>query len=156
MGSRSIRWVLMAAAVRHCPSRSHNCINKGEGGPGVSSRKQLKQVDSLQDISAKIVAENIPFQRIEQQYDRIPEPVQSKIVFWSFPRNERDIYMYSSYANCSREHSENHKLPFHQGVRLLDNNAVGNVLQIGELSMFLYSSISLDCSRLVQASVVNV
>ncbi|KAK0052119.1 zinc finger SWIM domain-containing protein 5-like isoform X1 [Biomphalaria pfeifferi] len=119
----------MAAAKRNCPSRTHSF--RLESGAGAPSRKQLKQVDSLLDITAKIVAEKIPFQRIEQQYDRIPEPVQSKIVFWSFPRNERDIYMYSSYANCSKEHSENQKLPFHQGVRLLDNGAVANVLQIG-------------------------
>lgn len=125
-----IRWVLMAAAKRHCPSRSG--ISRTDSGSGASTKKQLKQVESLLDISAKIVAENVPFQRIEQQYDRIPEPVQSKIVYWSFPRNEREIYMYSSYANCTKEHSENQKLPFHQGVRLLDNGAVANVLQIGK------------------------
>ncbi|GFR94922.1 zinc finger SWIM domain-containing protein 5 [Elysia marginata] len=119
----------MAAAKRHCPSRSHHI--RGENGPGGSNRKHVRHVDSLVDISARVVAENVPFQRIEQQYDRIPEPVQSKIVFWSFPRNERDIYMYSSYANSAKEHSENQKLPFHQGVRLLDNGAVDNVLQIG-------------------------
>ena len=119
----------MAAAKRHCPSRSHY---RSDGGSGASNRKQVKQPDTLLDITSKIVAENIPFQRIEQQYDRIPEPVQSKIVFWSFPRNERDIYMYSSYANSPKEHSENQKLPFHQGVRLLENGAVANVLQIGE------------------------
>ena len=118
----------MAAAKRHCPSRSHSY--RGDGTSGASNRKQLKQSETLLDIAAKVVAENIPFQRIEQQYDRIPEPVQSKIVFWSFPRNERDIYMYSSYANSANQ--ENQKLPFHQGVRLLDNGAVANVLQIGK------------------------
>ena len=120
----------MAAAKRLCTSRTHN--SRGEVGSGGSNKKQLKQPDSLLDISSKVVAENIPFQRIEQQYDRIPEPVQSKIVYWSFPRNERDIYMYSSYANGAKEHSENQKLPFHQGVRLLEHGGVANVLQIGE------------------------
>lgn len=54
--------------------------------------------DSLLDISARIVAENEPFQRVEEKYDRIPEPVQQKIIFYSFPRNERDIQMYSSLS----------------------------------------------------------
>lgn len=58
----------------------------------------VRQPDTLLDITARIVAENEPFQRIEEQYERIPEPVQRRIIFWSFPRNERDICMYSSLS----------------------------------------------------------
>ena len=101
----------------------------------------IRNPESMLDICAKVVAENIPFQRIEEQFDRIPEPVQSRIVFWSFPRNERDICMYSSFANYSKEGSENQKLPFHQGIKLLDSGAVENVLQIGRFS-FLYNHVS--------------
>ena len=126
----------MAAAKRHCPSRS--CNFRVENGSGGSNRRHPRQAESLLDICAKVVAENIPFQRIEQQFDRIPEPVQNRIVFWSFPRNERDIYMYSSYANNGKENTENQKLPFHQGVRLLDNGSVSSVLQIG-MYIFLFS-----------------
>lgn len=54
--------------------------------------------DSLLDISARIVAENEPFQKVEEKYNRIPEPVQQKIIFFSFPRDERDIQMYSSLS----------------------------------------------------------
>lgn len=57
-----------------------------------------RQPDSLLDITSRIVAENEPFQRIEERYERIPEPVQRRIIFWSFPRNERDICMYSSLS----------------------------------------------------------
>lgn len=58
----------------------------------------LRQPDSLLDITARIVAESEPFQRIEERYERIPEPVQRRIIYWSFPRNERDICMYSSLS----------------------------------------------------------
>ena len=58
-------------------------------------------VESLLDLSAKIVALYIPFARIEERYDRIPEPVQNRIIFWSFPRNERDICMYSSLSTTA-------------------------------------------------------
>lgn len=58
----------------------------------------FKQPDSLLNITSKIVAENEPFQSIEEKYDRIPEPVQRRIIYWSFPRNERDICMYSSLS----------------------------------------------------------
>lgn len=63
--------------------------------------------DSLLDIAARIVAENEPFQRVEEKYDRIPEPVQQKIIFYSFPRDERDIQMYSSLSRYVYESEPN-------------------------------------------------
>uniref|UniRef100_K1QHL2 Zinc finger SWIM domain-containing protein 4 n=1 Tax=Magallana gigas TaxID=29159 RepID=K1QHL2_MAGGI len=123
----------MAAAKRLCSEFSPNWNSKNAGLSGNKGSKngQCYKVESLLDICAKIVAENIPFQTVEQRFDRIPEPVQNRIVYWSFPRNERDICMYSSFANCVKDGAENQKLPFHQGVRLLENGAVDNVLQIG-------------------------
>ena len=93
--------------------------------------KRLHKPESLLDICAKIVGANIPFQRVEEQFERIPEPVQSRIVFWSFPRNEADIKMYSSFAVQTKD-NETPKLPFNQGVKLLEAGAVSNVLQIGK------------------------
>ncbi|GAB1609147.1 finger SWIM domain-containing 5-like [Argonauta hians] len=95
-----------------------------------SGQVRAGKVDSLLDISAKVVAENIAFQSVELRFDRIPEPVQNRIVYWSFPRNEMDICMYSSLANACKDNGDQ-KLPFHHGVRLLEANAVANVLQIG-------------------------
>lgn len=66
--------------------------------PSISSCSSSPAPDSLLDIAARIVAENEPFQRVEEKYDRIPEPVQQKIIFYSFPRDERDIQMYSSLS----------------------------------------------------------
>ncbi|NXT32291.1 ZSWM6 protein, partial [Pelecanoides urinatrix] len=53
--------------------------------------------ESLLDIAARKVAEKWPFQRVEERFERIPEPVQRKIVYWSFPRSEREICMYPSF-----------------------------------------------------------
>lgn len=124
----------MAAAKRLCSGFSTNWNDKNgnKSNSHISQNGQLRKVESLLDISAKIVAKNIPFQTVEQRFDRIPEPVQSRIVFWSFPRNERDICMYSSFAVCSKDGTDNQKLPFHLGVKLLENGAVDNVLQIGK------------------------
>lgn len=102
------------------------------GGSGGSTSP-----DTLLDITAKIVAENIPFQRIEERYNRIPEPVQRRIIFWSFPRDERDICMYSSLSrvppvNSSGEHQN---LSFYKGLKLLESGCVDNVLQVGEYSL---------------------
>ncbi|NWR50566.1 ZSWM6 protein, partial [Regulus satrapa] len=53
--------------------------------------------ESLLDIAARKVAEKWPFQQVEERFERIPEPVQRRIVYWSFPRSEREICMYSSF-----------------------------------------------------------
>jgi len=87
--------------------------------------------DSLLDICARIVAQKIPFQRIEERYDRIPEPVQRRVIFWSFPRNERDICMYSSLSRPSTNSVEYQNLPFHRGLKLLETGCVDSVLQVG-------------------------
>ncbi|XP_076267009.1 zinc finger SWIM domain-containing protein 5-like isoform X2 [Rhynchophorus ferrugineus] len=86
--------------------------------------------DSLLDITAKKVAETVPFARIEERYNRIPEPVQRRIVFWSFPRNERDICMYSSLSRV-QTNQEPGSLAFCKGMKLLETGCVDNVLQVG-------------------------
>lgn len=86
---------------------------------------------SLLDLSAQCVAANIPFQHAEEQSAPIPEPVQLKIVYWSFPRNERDICMYSS-LHATVTHNDAKRLPFQRGLALLEENAVSDVLQVGK------------------------
>lgn len=126
--------------------------NGGHGGGGgakmvvglLGSTSSGRTPDSLLDICARIVAQQIPFQRIEERYDRIPEPVQRRVIFWSFPRNERDICMYSSLSRPSTNSLEYQNLPFHRGLKLLESGCVDSVLQVGtsrpsRLSHFLPS-----------------
>lgn len=90
------------------------------------------------DIAARKVAEKWPFQRVEERFERIPEPVQRRIVYWSFPRSEREICMYSSFntggeeSAAAGEGSDETQLPFRRGVALLESGCVDNVLQVGE------------------------
>uniref|UniRef100_A0A674P2D0 Zinc finger, SWIM-type containing 5 n=1 Tax=Takifugu rubripes TaxID=31033 RepID=A0A674P2D0_TAKRU len=65
--------------------------------PGGSSR--YRSPESLLDCAAKAVAEKWAFERVEERFERIPEPVQRRIVYWSFPRNEKEICMYSSFQS---------------------------------------------------------
>lgn len=134
----------MASCKRPCCSRGAGVSNKrpccrdgGVDGASTSSSATLRSPDSLLDITARIVAENIPFQRIEERYSRIPEPVQRQIIYWSFPRNERDIFMYSSLirvsqASSSSQNSEQSNLSFYKGLKLLETGCVDRVLQVGE------------------------
>ncbi|XP_071437239.1 zinc finger SWIM domain-containing protein 6 isoform X2 [Pithys albifrons albifrons] len=107
--------------------------------------------ESLLDIAARRVAEKWPFQRVEERFERIPEPVQRRIVYWSFPRSEREICMYSSFntgaedpvagpggaaapggaADAAAAAADESRLPFRRGIALLDGGCVDNVLQVG-------------------------
>lgn len=84
------------------PASKRPCLRpapRGPGpgpGPGLSSGR-ARCPESLLDCAAKAVAEKWAFERVEERFERIPEPVQRRIVFWSFPRNEREICMYSSF-----------------------------------------------------------
>ncbi|GLV40161.1 Dorado [Carabus blaptoides fortunei] len=102
--------------------------------------------DTLLDITAKIVAENIPFQRIEERYDRIPEPVQRRIIFWSFPRNERDICMYSSLSRVPSVNSsgDHQNLSFCKGLKLLESGCVDHAGEYGRNIKRLQGKAALD------------
>ncbi|XDA69877.1 hypothetical protein R6Z07F_000251 [Ovis aries] len=85
----------------HHPRGSPGAAGGGVGGVGGSclppgARPHL-QPESLLDCAAKTVAEKWAYERVEERFERIPEPVQRRIVYWSFPRNEREICMYSSF-----------------------------------------------------------
>ena len=106
--------------------------NLGKVSAPAANWKQARTPETLLDICAKMVAEHIPFQRIEERYDRIPEPVQERIVFWAFPRNERDICMYSSMSRVPASSDEFVGSPFYRGIKLLECGCVRDVLQVGE------------------------
>uniref|UniRef100_A0A7N8WQS5 Zinc finger, SWIM-type containing 5 n=1 Tax=Mastacembelus armatus TaxID=205130 RepID=A0A7N8WQS5_9TELE len=98
------------------------CPGPGPGhGSGLPSSR-CRSPESLLDCAAKAVAEKWAFERVEERFERIPEPVQRRIVYWSFPRNEKEICMYSSFQ---------YGLPFRRGIRLLETGCVENVLQVG-------------------------
>lgn len=105
-------------------------------GSSQGGESRTQNPETLLDIAARRVAEKWPFQRVEERFERIPEPVQRRIVYWSFPRSEREICMYSSFCaedegSCG-ESDEETRLPFRRGIALLESGCVDNVLQVGE------------------------
>ncbi|XP_069804148.1 zinc finger SWIM domain-containing protein 4 isoform X3 [Dendropsophus ebraccatus] len=96
--------------------------------PGLTPRYKP---DSLLDLSAKRVAESWAFEQVEERFSRVPEPVQKRIVFWSFPRSEKEICMYSSLGYHPPEGERDSRVPFNRGLQLLQSGAVQRVLQVG-------------------------
>ncbi len=119
----------------HSSQSSGHCISGHMTGNTLNHMHRT--TETLLDICAKVVALHVPFARIEEKYERIPEPVQRRIIYWSFPRNERDICMYSSLSSeCAGCGADQQKLPFYKGLRLFENGSVDNVLQVGQYSHF--------------------
>lgn len=84
----------------------------------------VQTVPSLTELAAKCVASHIPFELVEHVYPPVPEQLQLRIAFWSFPDNEEDIRLYSCLANGSAEE-------FSRGDTLHKNHMVKDPLQIG-------------------------
>ncbi len=69
--------------------------------------------------------------------------LQERIVFWAFPRNERDICMYSSMSRIPASSEEFVNSPFYRGIKLLEFGCVKEVLQVGKRSLFLKEGATL-------------
>ncbi|XP_018580508.1 zinc finger SWIM domain-containing protein 8 isoform X2 [Scleropages formosus] len=94
----------------------------GPNSPTVKIKDGL--VIPLVELSAKQVAFHIPFEVVEKVYPPVPEQLQLRIAYWSFPENEEDIRLYSCLANGSPDE-------FQRGEQLYRMRAVKDPLQIG-------------------------
>lgn len=88
------------------------------------------QVVTLTELAAKCVASFIPFELVEHVYPPVPEQLQLRIAYWSFPDNEEDIRLYSCLANSSSDE-------FHRGEILFKTHLVKEALQIGLITVFV-------------------
>jgi hypothetical protein len=78
----------------------------------------------LVDICARYIALNMPFELVESFSQPVPEDLQLKITFASFPDSVEDIRLYSCLANGNAEE-------YIKGEQLFNNKNVRNILQIG-------------------------
>ena len=85
---------------------------------------------SLIEICSKAVAKNYPFETVELYSPPIPDVLQLRIAYHSFPENEEEIRLYSCLASGSNE-------KFKQGENLAKSGNVHDVLQIGKLLFLL-------------------
>ena len=79
----------------------------------------------LKELAAREVAASIPFELVEiWGPPPVPEHLQLRIAFWSFPEHEEDIRLYSCLANGSADE-------FNKGDHIFKTKAVRDPLQIG-------------------------
>lgn len=82
------------------------------------------EVKPLVELAAQCVALYIPYELVEQEYPPVPEELQLRIAFWSFPDNEEDIRLYSCLANSNSDE-------FLRGHNLYASSAIKDCVQIG-------------------------
>ncbi|XP_048343403.1 zinc finger SWIM domain-containing protein 4-like [Sphaerodactylus townsendi] len=126
------------------PPAKRKCgvADQPEPGP-LAAAAAAAAVETLLDLSARRVAETWAFEQVEDRFSRVPEPVQKRIVFWSFPRSEREICMYSSLGYHPPEGERDSRVPFNRGLNLLQSGAVDRVLQVA------WRNSSLPCRTLM-------
>lgn len=97
------------------------------------STKDVSCVPPLLELSAQAIACHLPFGHVERFHQPVPEPLQLRIAFWSFPQDENDIRLYACLANGG----ENVSL---LAEHLIDINGIRDVLQVGfHLSATVYT-----------------
>jgi len=119
----------LGAASSHAAPGIHAVSSSSSLGNGKSSVDPNSSF-SLVEMSAKCVASHIPFEMVERVFPPVPEQLQLRIAFWSFPEHEEDIRLYSCLANGSAEE-------FQKGEKLFRNDSVSDILQIGKLTIIL-------------------
>lgn len=113
-------------ATAPASSSSVCCINNG-------GKKLGESHPSLVELASKCVASHIPFEMVERFYPPVPEQLQLRIAFWSFPEHEEDIRLYSCLANGSAEE-------FQKGEKLFRTDSVSDILQIGIFYFVCFAS----------------
>ncbi|KRZ17819.1 Zinc finger SWIM domain-containing protein 8 [Trichinella zimbabwensis] len=88
------------------------------------SGEKMSNVLSLVELSAKAVAKHIPFEMVENFKPPVPEQLQQRIAFWSFPENSSDIRTYACLSNGRYDE-------FAKGISLYDMNCIRSPMQIG-------------------------
>ena len=88
------------------------------------SKNSQPNVEKLIELCSKVVAMSVSFETVENTCPNLPEQLQLRIAFWSFPRSDDNIRLYSCLANGSSEE-------FSKGEQLYRGKAVVEPLQIG-------------------------
>ncbi|XP_017765820.1 PREDICTED: uncharacterized protein LOC108554913, partial [Eufriesea mexicana] len=114
---------------------------------GLGTTKKPTEVPTLCELAARCVAAHIPFELVEHVYPPVPEQLQLRIAFWSFPDNEEDIRLYSCLANGSADE-------FQRGENYFRSMSVQDALQIAVVPITLinaalqFASFSAPCKAL--------
>lgn len=99
-------------------------ISKSRGNRDQVKYNNEGKIMSLTELAAQKVACHLPFGQVEHFDPPVPEPMQCRIAFWSFPQDEEDVRLYTCLANGNAD-------IFIRAEDLISLNCVCDMLQVG-------------------------
>lgn len=105
-------------------NRLNNQANGGQSDHHRVNYNMDGKIMSLTELAAQKVACHQPFGQVEHFDPPVPEPMQCRIAFWSFPQDEEDIRLYTCLANGNAD-------AFIHAEELISLNCVCDMLQVG-------------------------
>ena len=116
------------------------------------------QPSTLLDTCARFVGQNLPFESVQVHSQRIPEEVQSRVAYWSFPLSEERVLEYIkmmgvddlTISRAKRLVGGEYSVPYgrtHGGDFVQDVTQIGEWLIVGLSGLPYMHACLLICSR---------
>ncbi|XP_066563847.1 zinc finger SWIM domain-containing protein 4 [Amia ocellicauda] len=143
-GQRHQSRVCVCVSLMDPPPAKRRCTGSVTGLsvatlPAESAQRSAhnRRVESLQDLSAQRVAQSWTYEQVRCALGSVPDPVQSRLRFWSFPCSETELQRYCLLGDGGG-------WAFRRGGQLADTpGAIRDVQQVG---LLLCGSV-LDCPQ---------
>ena len=82
--------------TRHLSSTVHIPLSQKIWRMSGDDNKLVRSPQSLQELCSRVVGQTYPFELVQQHQPRVPEDLQKRIAFWSFPLNEKQVLDHAS------------------------------------------------------------
>ena len=66
--------------------------------------RRVQALLALQELCSRVVGQTLPFELVLQHQPRVPEDLQKRIAFWSFPLDEKQVLDYASAMMGASDH----------------------------------------------------
>ena len=101
-------------------------------------KQPTKSLWPLKELCCRFVGKNLPFRAVQLYPSRVPEDVQRRISFWSFPVGEKKLLDYAKVMGGATE----------RDVEIARSDKVTNVIQSGKIDCQLWCNVGyLDSCR---------
>lgn len=67
------------------------------------SQVSRKHITSLQELCSRVVGQTFPFELVLQHQPKLPEELQTRIAFWSFPLDKKQVLEYGKMMGARIE-----------------------------------------------------
>ena len=88
-----------------------------------AEKQSTKRLLPLMELCCRFVGQNLPFGTVQLYPSRVPEDLQRRISFWSFPQEEKKLLDYAKVMGGATEYD----------VEIARKSEVNNMIQSGTI-----------------------